>query len=260
MHLLRFVLYSVSSEQQRSRSWTNVVHWFVSSADSGSPVWELSGWEAALPPAETWSARSAPERMAEHESPAVQEAPLSQWWNPRRPASCRGTGQASVWVSKVVGHTSHWREWWGALLFARGPSWDLYAELVTAATNCGHFVTRDPRRDDIAAQVDGVLDVHAWCRRWSARYNVHLWLAEAGAWAAQMAVSGWKSIPDHLLHADREATWQKRARHMVCLSFIIHSHVVLKGLNVYSKQSHKTLKCVIKKNVSSPKELIFFSE
>lgn len=69
----------------------------------------------------------------------------------------------------------------GFSLFARGPIRDVYAELVTAATNCGHFVIRDPRADDIAARVDGVLDVRAWCRHWSARYNVHLRLAEAGA-------------------------------------------------------------------------------
>lgn len=62
----------------------------------------------------------------------------------------------------------------GFSLFARGPSRDVYAELVTAATNCGHFVIRDPRTDDIAARVDGVLDVPTRCRRWSARYNVHL--------------------------------------------------------------------------------------
>lgn len=78
--------------------------------------------------------------------------------------------------TQVTGENGEWFS-----LFARGPSRDVYAELVTATTNCGHFVIRDPRTDDIAARVDGVLHVRTWCRRWSARYNVHLRLAEAGA-------------------------------------------------------------------------------
>lgn len=119
------------------------------------------------------------------------------------------------------------------LLFCFSSSWVCGMD-IRHAPKCWRSLLscrfRDPRTDHNTARVDGVLGFQAWYCSRSNRNNVHLWLAESGAYTAQLAGLGWKRLPAHLLCADREPKWPKQAWQIV--GFVIYLHKVPHYLHI----------------------------